>query len=133
MDSTIRIGFLFISNNNPTTVGNGWYIDDVRIEGIPTDIDQNQNINPYRYTLMQNYPNPYNPLTNISFSLPKISKVKIEVFNVLGQKVATLLNERKAAGYYTVQFDASNLSSGLYFYKIQTDAFSNVRKMLLIK
>ena len=131
-DSTVRIAFNFTSSG--AHEDNGWYIDDVRIEGIPPQgIEEYQNIHPHRYTLSQNYPNPFNPATNIQFGLPKASHVKIEVFNILGQKVATLLDERKSAGYHAVEFDGSNLSSGVYFYKIQADAFSRVRKMLLIK
>ena len=130
-DSTVRIAFYFTSNVNYED--NGWYIDDVRIEGIITAVHENSDLYPREYKLMQNYPNPFNPLTNIQFSLPKASHAKIEVFNILGQKVASLVDEKRPAGYYTVQFDARNLSTGLYFYKIQAGTFSQVRKMLLTK
>jgi hypothetical protein len=88
---------------------------------------------PKEFVLMQNYPNPFNPVTNIRFGLPVASKVHIEVYNILGQRVITLLDERKPAGYHVVQFDASKFGSGLYLYRIKADNFNEVKKMFLIK
>ena len=88
---------------------------------------------PKTFQLYQNYPNPFNPLTNIKFALPKGGLVKIEVFNILGQRIATLLNAHKAAGYHIINFDANQFSSGLYFYTIQTENFHKARKMMLVK
>jgi hypothetical protein len=88
---------------------------------------------PQEFVLMQNYPNPFNPVTNIRFGLPVASDVVIEVYNILGQRVIKLLDERKPAGYHVVQFDASQFGSGLYFYRIQADRFNEIRKMLLVK
>lgn len=88
---------------------------------------------PKTFELYQNYPNPFNPATNIKFALPKTATVKIDVFNVLGQHVTTLLNEKKPAGYHIINFDANRFASGMYFYTIQTDNFSKVKKMLLVK
>jgi hypothetical protein len=88
---------------------------------------------PLTYTLEQNYPNPFNPATKVSFSLPKAGFVTLTVFNVLGQKVATLLSENRAAGTHEVQFDASPLTSGMYFYRLDADNFSAVKKMMLLK
>lgn len=83
--------------------------------------------------LKQNYPNPFNPSTNISFDLPSQSHIKLEVFNLLGQKVAELVNQPLTAGTYSYSFDASGLSSGIYIYRLETGQSSVTRKMLLIK
>ncbi len=92
----------------------------------------NSNI-PDAYALGQNYPNPFNPSTNINFSIKNPGLVSLKVYNTLGQEVATLLNEEKAAGTYTFSFDASKLSSGIYFYSITTGNFTATKKMILIK
>jgi len=83
--------------------------------------------------LYQNYPNPFNPTTQIRYSLPEQSSVRLDVFNMLGQRVAVLVNEGKSAGRHTVSFNASGLSSGVYFYRIQTDSQTLLKKMMLIK
>ncbi|MDR9388521.1 MAG: T9SS type A sorting domain-containing protein, partial [Balneolaceae bacterium] len=88
---------------------------------------------PSEFALNQNYPNPFNPTTNIKFALPQSSVVKLEVFNVLGQRVATLVNGELNAGYHTVMFDASNLASGVYVYRINTAEHMQVKRMMLIK
>ncbi len=99
--------------------------------GIERD-NKTENI-PSEYQLSQNYPNPFNPTTKISFSIPKATNVELSVFNILGQKVATLVNKELAAGSYKYDFDASNLTSGIYFYKLQAKDYSQVRKMMLLK
>lgn len=88
---------------------------------------------PSRYTLLQNYPNPFNPATHIRFGLPKASTVEIDLFNVMGQKVDTILDEYKRAGYHTINFDASHLASGIYFFSIKAEEFKDVKKMILMK
>lgn len=88
---------------------------------------------PSEFVLEQNYPNPFNPSTTIKFGLPFESVVKITVFNSIGENVRELVNSKMTAGYHTVSFDASNLTSGIYFYRIQTDKFESIRKMMLIK
>ena len=88
---------------------------------------------PTEYVLMQNYPNPFNPSTSIRFGLPTESSVRLSVFNILGQEVALLVNQTMSAGYHKVDFDASQLTSGLYFYKVQSEKFVQVKKMLLMK
>jgi len=88
---------------------------------------------PVEYQLHQNYPNPFNPTTVISFSLPQASNVTLKVYNALGQEVATLVNEFKAAQTHTVEFNASNLASGVYIYKLEAGNFSVSKKMILMK
>jgi hypothetical protein len=85
------------------------------------------------YKLNQNYPNPFNPGTVISYQLPENNFVTIKVFNLLGKEVATLVNNNQTAGVHNVTFDASNLSSGLYLYKIQAGNFTSVKKLMLLK
>ncbi|MEQ8523331.1 T9SS type A sorting domain-containing protein [Gracilimonas sp.] len=85
------------------------------------------------FSLHQNYPNPFNPSTKISFALPQATEVKLQVFDMLGRNVATLVNGRKAAGTHAVNFDAGNLSSGTYIYRIEAGNFTQTRKLMLIK
>jgi hypothetical protein len=88
---------------------------------------------PKNYELSQNYPNPFNPNTIISYSLPLASNVKIIIYNSLGQTVKVLENGFKNAGNYSVNFNATELSSGTYFYKIEAGQFSQIKKMMLLK
>ncbi|RKX21698.1 MAG: hypothetical protein DRP35_03670, partial [Candidatus Zixiibacteriota bacterium] len=88
---------------------------------------------PSVYALDQNYPNPFNPATGISFSLPKASHVTLTVYNIMGQKVAELANGEMPAGNHAVEWDASAMSSGVYLYRLETNEFSDTKKMLLIK
>lgn len=101
---------------------------------------ENENEIPKEFSLLQNYPNPFNPSTTISFTIPNQANVRLSVYNAIGEKVAELLNENVSAGNHQVTFDASNLSSGLYFYKISANnmlgsgqGFVDVKKMLLLK
>ena len=88
---------------------------------------------PTNFTLYQNYPNPFNPTTTIKFALPVTSRVKINIYNSLGQLVETLADKEMESGYHEVSFDASRLASGVYLYQLQTGEFVSVKKMLLLK
>ncbi len=101
-------------------------------EGFTTSVDDNLEI-PLQYTLSQNYPNPFNPSTKIEYSLKEAGLVKISVFNILGQKVITLVDENRSAGVHTVSFDAKTLPSGLYIYRIEAGDFVSAKKMMLLK
>ena len=131
VDSTIRIAFYMTSSG--AHEDNGWYIDDVRIEGISTEADENKNIYPSEFALNQNYPNPFNPSTKINYSIPDISFVTIKVFDVLGNEVTTLVNEEKQVGNYEVEFDGSGSPSGVYFYQLRAGDFVVTKKMVLMK
>lgn len=99
----------------------------------PIDVANFSNKIPDGYVLKQNYPNPFNPVTKIDFALPVTEMVDLSIYNILGQKVVTLVNGIQKAGNYSIQFDASSLASGWYIYRLQTDSKVMSRKMLLIK
>jgi hypothetical protein len=88
---------------------------------------------PKEFSLSQNYPNPFNPKSKIDFELPVDGKVTIKLYDIIGREVFTLLDENKEAGYYTAEFDGTNLSSGMYFYRISAGSFAATKKMLLVK
>jgi hypothetical protein len=94
--------------------------------------------NPFEYSLLQNYPDPFNPSTTIEFSIPEKTRVILTIFDILGNKLSELINEEKNPGKYSVQFNAgnieeNNLSSGVYIYNLKTNSFSKSRKMILLK
>jgi len=98
-----------------------------------TVFEVSKNNLPTDYVLKQNYPNPFNPSTMIEFSIKNNSWAKLIVYDMLGREVTTLVNENKSAGTYKVKFDASHLSSGVYLYKLETNGFTQSKKMLLLK
>jgi hypothetical protein len=123
----------FTDANNGTAVGDYGTLLRTTNGGV-TFIGKDNNItNPKEFILSQNYPNPFNPNTTINYSLPKQSNVKIKVYNILGKEILTLVNENKPQGNYSVEFNANNLSSGVYFYILSTGQFTQVKKMILIK
>jgi hypothetical protein len=99
---------------------------------LSTNIDSDATL-PGDYALHQNYPNPFNPSTNISFTIPAAGNVQLIVYNVLGQRVSTLLNGPMSAGSHTVNFSANRLSSGVYLYQLRAGDYVQNRTMLLIK
>jgi hypothetical protein len=88
---------------------------------------------PTEYALNNNFPNPFNPSTQINYQIPKDGFVNLVVYNALGQEVETLVSKEQSVGNYTVQFNATNLPSGVYIYKLQSGEFSSTKKMLLMK
>jgi hypothetical protein len=98
-----------------------------------TDVMEDVNNLPVEFKLSQNYPNPFNPGTVISYSIPSSSNIKLIVYNTMGQTIRILENGFKSAGIYSINFNASNLPSGIYFYRLEAEHFSQVKKMILIK
>jgi hypothetical protein len=88
---------------------------------------------PEKFGLSQNYPNPFNPTTKINFDLPVNSKVSLKIYDITGREISMLLNETKDAGFYSVSFNASGFPSGVYFYKLVTQNFSEIKRMILVK
>lgn len=111
---------LYVVKTNFTMTGTGGYAD---------------NVIPEKFSLEQNYPNPFNPNTKINFSLPSNSNVKLDIYNIEGMEVAELVNDRRDAGSYEINFDAAKygLSSGMYFYTLRSDNFAETKKMILVK
>ena len=101
--------------------------------GIVTGVGNYTNQLPTRYILHQNYPNPFNPVTKISYAIPQAGFVTLKVYDLLGKEVATLVNENKVAGEYVVDFNAGNLASGIYFYRINVNGFTDTKKMMVVK
>ncbi|MFZ1288901.1 MAG: YCF48-related protein, partial [Melioribacteraceae bacterium] len=84
-----------------------------------------------RFSLYQNYPNPFNPITNISYTIPKTEFVSLKVYDILGREISNLVSEKQSAGNYQIRFDASNLSSGIYLYRLQSGNFVDIKKLIL--
>jgi hypothetical protein len=106
------------------------YLDPIYVS-VPTGVDEKQI--PTEFSLAQNYPNPFNPTTIIKYALPKNLHVTLEVFNALGQRVMSLVDEMKEAGYHEATLDGNTLASGVYIYKVTAGSFVDSRKLLLIK
>jgi hypothetical protein len=114
--------------------GNGTiYLDNIFFSTMLSDVREVENSFPSDFVLEQNYPNPFNPATNIRFSLPEANQVTLRVYDLLGQEVATLVNQFMNAGTFEISFDASNLPTGIYTYSLTAGNFNSVKKMMLIK
>ncbi|MFA6098237.1 MAG: peptidoglycan DD-metalloendopeptidase family protein [Patescibacteria group bacterium] len=127
-------GGYFAQINGPYING-CWLVNwGIQNEGTPKiATPETENPLPADFTLSQNYPNPFNPVTNISYSLPVAADVCLEIYNVLGQRVATLANERQVAGEHSIQWDAHQCPSGIYFYRLTTDQVTETKKMIILK
>ena len=136
---TVKIHYLYYLDAIPgvSLFGQGdgsddgaWYYDTIEIPYTPNSVDGEVVEN---YSLSQNYPNPFNPTTVIKYSLAKPSNVTLKVYDLVGQEVATLVNAKQTAGKHNVSFDASNLSSGVYFYTLRAGDYTATKKMMLLK
>ena len=105
----------------------------IKYRQIETSVRDDGGEIPQAFSLSQNYPNPFNPSTTIRFALPKSGRIELKVYNALGQEVATLVNEDKAAGTYSLQWNAGELASGVYFYRLKAGEYTDTRKLLLLK
>jgi len=124
-----------------TSYAPGLILDGIRITdnwglavtGTATGVEETNSTLPTKFNLSQNYPNPFNPSTVIKYQVPQNSFVNINVYDLLGNQIRTLVREEKAAGSYELKFDASNMPSGVYFYSIQAGAFTQTKKMILLR
>ena len=131
--ASMKIRFSMVSNG--TVTADGIYIDNIKLAGYnmtPTGINPDLQ-SPSEYMLSQNYPNPFNPVTSINYSIAVPGNVKLTVYNVLGKEVSVIVNEFKSQGSHSVNFNGNNLSSGMYYYKLESGNYSETRKMMLIK
>jgi aminopeptidase N len=140
-DTTVRVMnsvnnqlFSFYFNRQPTAV----VFDPsnqivIKTATLTMGIDENQTMTPNNFELYQNEPNPFNPVTNITYDIPKNAHVKLVVYDLLGKEIKTLVNENKTDGKYTVSFNGMNLPSGVYLYRLEAGNFVSVKKMMMIK
>lgn len=129
---TVLIAIFIAGNGGFPNVGSKMFVDDLAW-GNSSDVKELDNGIPDEFALMQNYPNPFNPSTTIRYSIPEASFATIKIYDMLGNEVATLVNEEQPAGNYEVDFNAAGLSSGIYFYKLQVAGFVETKKMILMK
>lgn len=136
----VMLRFHFVSDTVQGYPALGWYIDDIKIQNgpIPTFVSDHLQVAPTEFKLFENYPNPFNSYTTIQYQLASNTHVKLAVYNLLGQKIIELINEKQSAGRYSCQWNGKDKfgnvsSSGVYLFKIETEQFSEIKKMLFLK
>ncbi|MFQ5640549.1 MAG: T9SS type A sorting domain-containing protein [bacterium] len=122
-----------IGGQGTVAVGTFFLVDDLQFEGTVTSIEQQDGQIPDAFRLQQNYPNPFNPATTFAFTIPKAAKVQLTVFDLLGREVARVVDERLPAGSHSIQWQAGDLPSGAYYYKLTAGEFTNAKKLILLK
>jgi hypothetical protein len=122
IDSSLQTGTVYYRLKQIDLNGTYTYSNEIKIE-----------LSPLIFSLEQNYPNPFNPVTTISYSIPAQANVKLDVYNILGQKVVTLVNEFKLSGRYSIEFNAESFASGIYIYQLTSGNYTLTKKMLLLK
>jgi len=131
-----RVGTFLLNDVADSLTEEGWALFDASVIWAmgsgSTAVEYSDNV-PLQFALYNNYPNPFNPMTAIAYSIPAQVNVRLSIFNTLGEKIETLVDEIKPAGTYSKVFNGSNLSSGVYFYKISADGSQQMKKMILIK
>lgn len=130
-NSNLKLAWQYIGNDGDIVA-----LDGVKLVGFQqaTSVQEITSVLiPSEFQIYQNYPNPFNPITKIKFDLPLTSDVSLKIYDILGKEIATLINEEKSAGRYEVNFEAADLSSGVYFYKIKAGDYNQIRKMILLK
>ncbi len=138
---TINGGIEPLNNEFPDSLSHSFLLSDIPLIVVnnlfgdpnPVGVEKIENLLPSVYQLEQNYPNPFNPTTKIRYSIPENSFVTLKVFNLLGEEIEILVNREQSAGVYEATFDATKLSSGIYFYTLSTKNFSLTKKMLLVR
>jgi photosystem II stability/assembly factor-like uncharacterized protein len=133
MDNEDNVWSIFFWDAN-----NGWFTSDGGKIGHTTNsgstgVEEGNKSIPSGNSLSQNYPNPFNPSTNISFKLTKLSFVSLKIFDLLGREVATIVSEQLSTGNHVRQWNAMNMPSGVYFYRLQSDSFTETKKLILLK
>ena len=127
-EGSFGVNHSFVLVDGPDIVINNVYGD-----FSPTSVEKISEVNPTKFELSQNYPNPFNPSTKIQYTVPQSGLVTMKVYNLLGELISTLVNEEQTSGVYEVTFDASQFSSGIYFYSVTTGEFTATKKMMLLK
>jgi hypothetical protein len=121
------------SAGNNYSFGDAWYNLTLKYRQIITGVETKDDEIVVSYFLSQNYPNPFNPSTKIKYNIPNRSNVILRIYDILGKEIETLVNEEKSAGLYEINWNASKLSSGVYFYQIKAGEYISTKKMILLK